>query len=214
MSASAPHVDPRIIERLRHAEDIAARLNTQLQQIAGLSHSDLAKFRTRMLNPDIAIPLLQCYDATIEEKSNEVEALRAEIRKLQARADSIGSDRMDMENQLKIANLQITEMLQADRNNQEVSSRNMFALQSEISVLRQQLAEMNEARSSLTAKAEKDAAQIKTLQETLSEQVKKAEESEAGLLSAKKAMQQAKLQDGDIQSQLEAQRIQLVLISK
>lgn len=209
-----PSVDPRIIERLRHAEDVAARLNTQLQQLAGLSHNDLNKFRTRMLNPDIAIPLLQCYDATIEEKTNEVEELRNKLRTLQNRADSIGSDRVDVENQLKVANLQIQEMLHAERTTQEQSNRGLFAQQNEIAVLRMQLAEANEQRASLLTRTEKDATAVKALQERLAEQSQKLDDALTALHTAKKTVDHARQSDAEGQSQFEAQRIQLVLTSK
>ena len=208
------YVDPRVVERLRHAEDIAARLNTQLQQVAGMTHNDLAKFRNRMLNPDIAIPLLQCYDATIEEKSNEIEALKAELRKAQSRSESIGADRVDLENQLKVSNMQISEMLQNERRTAEDSTRSILAMQSEIALLRQQLAEMHESRSSLQSRVEKEAVHTKELLDKLAEQGKKLEDAESALASAKKQLQNAKLQDDDGQSLLETQRIQLALISK
>ncbi|XQJ26073.1 hypothetical protein NXY56_002022 [Leishmania guyanensis] len=79
------------------------RLQRQLQDLLQLPRNEVQEMRQRMQDPDIAIPLLQCYDAVIREKTEEVERLRRETVGLQTQLDAFHRDQLDVSNAVRMA---------------------------------------------------------------------------------------------------------------
>ncbi|KAG5481988.1 hypothetical protein LSCM1_05701 [Leishmania martiniquensis] len=90
-------------ERLRVSDEWNVRLQCQLQALLRLPHNEVEEMRERMQDPDIAIPLLQCYDAVIQEKTEEVQRLRSEAADLQSRLDAFQKDHLDVSNAVRMA---------------------------------------------------------------------------------------------------------------
>lgn len=90
-------------ERLRVSDEWNMRLQLQLQELLQLPQNEVQEMRQGMQDPDIAIPLLQCYDAVIHEKAEEVERLRRETVDLQAQLDVFRKDQLDVSNAVRMA---------------------------------------------------------------------------------------------------------------
>ncbi|KPI85122.1 hypothetical protein ABL78_5815 [Leptomonas seymouri] len=93
----------QLLERLNVSNEWNMRLNQQISELAQLPPSAMQEMRQRMLDPDIAIPLLQCYDAVIEEKSEEVNRLRKEVMELQSELDAFHRDQLDVSSAVRMA---------------------------------------------------------------------------------------------------------------
>ncbi|GET87423.1 hypothetical protein, conserved [Leishmania tarentolae] len=90
-------------ERLCVSDEWNMRLQRQLQELLQLPQNEVQDMRKRMQDPDIAIPLLQCYDAVIQEKTQEVERLRKETVELQTQLDAFRKDQLDVSNAVRMA---------------------------------------------------------------------------------------------------------------
>ena len=93
----------QLLERLHVSNEWNIRLNKQISELTQLPPGDVQQMRQRMLDPDIAIPLLQCYDAVIQEKTEEVEELRKTTGELQAQLDAFRRDQLDVSNAVRMA---------------------------------------------------------------------------------------------------------------
>ncbi|KEG05279.1 hypothetical protein DQ04_24171000, partial [Trypanosoma grayi] len=87
MSAVSENIES-LQKRLQVSDEWNMRLQSQIQELLRLPRSEVEAMRSRMHNPDIAIPLLQCYDAAILEKQEENEKLQQENGKLKAKLEA------------------------------------------------------------------------------------------------------------------------------
>lgn len=201
-------------ERLALYEDWNARLQLQLQQLLRLPQNDTQRLASKMYNSEIAIPLLQCYDAAILEKQEENDTLREELKKLKSKLDSTTSGHDEALHAARLSEelaKATGERLQQDHLHFQQHSE---LLQSEIASLKsevQRLVESESAMKASLASEKKKSAELQREVEAVRIQHIAAEES---LNAATKKLKSLKNQDEDERHVSETQKIQLHLVSK
>lgn len=77
-------------QRLEMTEEWNVRLQHQLQELLDLPQCEVEALKERMQNPEIALPLLQCYDAAIQEKEDRIAVLMKEVEELRLQVEAKG----------------------------------------------------------------------------------------------------------------------------
>lgn len=212
--ASAAALADTLAERLRVSDEWNMRLQHQLQELLQLPRCDVELLRERMQNPDIAIPLLQCYDAAIQEKGDVIKQLEGEVAALQSALGDKERRETEWENDVQVTEgllqkvrAQAQEELQSERERSQ-------ALEIELSRLRQEMRRALE--SSHEERRRADAAQQQV--EALQSQLKKTSsdktdlESELDLLQRKAKQCFSVGEEKELEG--EAQRVRLQLLSR
>lgn len=75
-------------ERLYISEEWNKRLHHELQELLQLPPADLQACRERIQNIDVSLPLLQRYDAVIQEKDERIDELEGRLQHLQSEVES------------------------------------------------------------------------------------------------------------------------------
>lgn len=75
-------------QRLAMSEEWNRRLHQELQELLQLPPVDLQAWRERMESVEISVPLLQRYDAVIQEKEERIEELQLRIQHLHAEVEA------------------------------------------------------------------------------------------------------------------------------
>ncbi|RNF08427.1 uncharacterized protein Tco025E_07176 [Trypanosoma conorhini] len=201
-------------KRLQLSEEWNMRLQSQIQELLRLSRSEVEAMRDRMQNPDIAIPLLQCYDAAILEKQEENEKLQREMSRLKAMLENTTSELGEAREAVRVAEVQLKDLRMQAQEERSCLEEAKHEVDREAAQLRRELSRSLDAEAALKHETEQlkrersalqgDAAQIQRNTETLEEEAKHAQYRLKTIASEKEETQQ----------QGELQRIQLQLLSK
>jgi hypothetical protein len=149
------HLDAgRLAERLRLSEEWNVRLQNQIQSLLQLPANDVVKLRSKMQSPDIAIPLLQCYDATIQEKQAEIDALQQQNHRLRAAADALNAGHGEANNAVRIAEELLRQTAERAREDSERAQREVEQLQRDLLQMRKVVTELTESESALKRRVE------------------------------------------------------------
>nr|CCC90672.1 unnamed protein product [Trypanosoma congolense IL3000] len=201
-------------KRLLLSEDWNLRLQNQIQELLRLPRNEVEVLRSRMYNPDIAIPLLQCYDATIVEKQEENEKLLLENQRLKSRLEEITSELNDMQ-----GTVQETEELMKER--QVESQRQQRCIddvrlqaEHECAKIRQDLTRALEDEGNMRREVKQMQRQLAAAQEEAQQRQQEVAKMEEMLRITQCRLKAASGEKEETQQQHEVQRIQLQLLSK
>ncbi|EKF27403.1 hypothetical protein MOQ_008878 [Trypanosoma cruzi marinkellei] len=201
-------------KRLQLSEEWNMRLQSQIQELLRLSQNEVKTMRDRMQNPDIAIPLLQCYDATILEKQEENEKLQREVDKLKLMLQTANGELEETREAVRMAEVQLKELRMQAQEEHENLENAKHEVEREAALVRQQLARSLDAEAALKREvdqlkrglnmAQGDAAQFQRDTVTLGEEAKQTQSRLKTIENEKEETQQLG----------ELQRIQLQLLSR
>ncbi|RNE97401.1 hypothetical protein TraAM80_09344 [Trypanosoma rangeli] len=200
--------------RLQLSEEWNLRLQSQIQELLRLSHSEVEAMRERMQNPDIAIPLLQCYDAAILEKQEENEKLQREMNKLKSMLEATTSELEEAREAMRVADMQLKQLRMQAQEERGCLEDAKLEMEREAAQARRELARSLDAEAALKREIEQlkqelsviqsDATKFQRNTETLEEEAKHAQSRLKTIASEKEETLQHE----------ELQRIQLQLLSK
>ncbi|EKF98597.1 hypothetical protein TCSYLVIO_010502 [Trypanosoma cruzi] len=212
--ATLPDDVESLHKRIQLSEEWNMRLQSQIQELLRLSQNEVKTMRDRMQNPDIAIPLLQCYDATILEKQEENEKLQREVDKLKLMLQAANDELEETREAVRMAEAQLKELrMQAQEEHNSLENAK-HEVEREAALVRQQLARSLDAEAALKREvdqlkrelnmAQGDVAHFQRDTVTLGEEAKQTQSRLKTIESEKEETQQLG----------ELQRIQLQLLSR
>ena len=174
------------------------------------------ELRQKVERPDIAIPLLQSYDATITEKDAAINSLRMERDRIQRQLEERVNNHADVSDAAKLseerANVAIEEYRQRFESSQEEVSQlqaSVHALQQELQIVKERASSsiLNEARcKDEVSKASKARDELAAAISELKATNAKLQEDNESLLRAAQAL---KRREEDVHGETEAQKMQL-----
>lgn len=190
------------------------RLNQQLQSVLGMPQRRLDSLLERMLNSEVAIPLLQCYDAALQEKSEEMDRLQQENVQLRTRLELCAGERAELNGAVRVAeDLASTVRGKTTEELQRLDSVNKEIL-SEAASLRRELARALDAENTARVEADRSAHQVFAIRADLEKQrVENAQLGEA-LTQARAKLQARERADSEVEATQETQRVQLDYLTR
>ena len=204
----------RLREKLNMSEEWCTRLQRQIQDLLRLPYNDTEKLRQKMSNPEIAIPLLQCYDATIKAKEDEVEKLNREVDRLRGQNGlQLGTDREVVEN-ARVAEETAKEAIHRAEQEIRHSQQQVQRLLAENATLKEKINAQSEDDNRLHNARKKDKQEIAELQEQISEFRKRCAQMETDMAIMDKKLKSRRDVDDSERNATEAQKVQVHLLQK
>ncbi|KAG5508774.1 hypothetical protein JKF63_05272 [Porcisia hertigi] len=201
-------------ERLHVSDEWNVRLQHQLQELLQLPHSEVQSMRQRMQNPEIAIPLLQCYDAVIHEKTDEVERLRRETADLQTQLDAFHKDQLDVSNAVRMAE-ELAKSVQGKATAEVQRYLDaVHELQEELVRLRLEMRRALEAENTAKQDALRTSARASSLEAALEAAKQATLKAEAGREAAERKARMHEQHDDEEQMSSVMQKAQLQLMNQ
>jgi chromosome segregation ATPase len=202
----------QLLERLQISNEWNMRLNQQISELTQLPPGDVQEMRQRMLDPDIAIPLLQCYDAVIQEKTEEADQLRKETLELRAQLDAFHRDQLDVSNAVRMAE-DLAKSVQGKAS--EEVQRYVTAvkeLQEEVVRLRLEVTRALDSENAAKQTAQHAADKTVELEKALDAARQEARKAQELLQAAEQKWRQQEQQAGAEQTGLAVQQVQQQLL--
>ncbi|KAG5508938.1 hypothetical protein GH5_06154 [Leishmania sp. Ghana 2012 LV757] len=204
----------RLRERLHVSDEWNMRLQYQLQALLQLPHNEVEGMRDRMQDPDIAIPLLQCYDAVIHEKTEEVERLRRETADLQSQLDAFHKDQLDVSNAVRMTE-ELAKSVQGKATAEaQRSLEAVRGLQEELVRLRIEMARALDAENAAKQDALRTAERAISLERALEVAKQTASTAETAREAAERKLKLQEQQAGEEQTGSAVQTVQLQLMTQ
>ncbi|ORC86392.1 uncharacterized protein TM35_000281080 [Trypanosoma theileri] len=201
-------------KRLQVSEEWNMRLQSQIQELLRLPRSEVEAMRGRMQNPDIAIPLLQCYDAAILEKQEENERLVIETNRLKTQLEAAGVELQDARAAQQEMEVRLQEAHSVQQQREEQLNEQLHEAQRSSTRIQHELSRSLDAEATLRRDVERLQQQLAELQhETTHIQEDNAALQEAALQASRRLKSTASAAEATQQAG-EVQRVQLQLLSK
>lgn len=201
-----------LIERLRVSDEWNLRLQTQIQELLRLPRSDVVALRARMQTPDIAIPLLQCYDAAIAEKSDEVAALLAENTKLRQQAQGQATEQAALAEAVRVAEGMAAQLQSKAREEVARWEGAVKGLQAELAQHRQESLRALESETEARERSEGLVRQVAVLREEISSLKEEAERDAEARRLLETRLRLREQADGAEAAESESTHIELQLL--
>jgi chromosome segregation ATPase len=200
--------------RLAHYEDLNQRLNATLQQLVRLPQSELGLFTARMQDPDIAVPLLQCYDAALSEKQQQLDAANADIASSRVALRTAQAGHDDAAHAARLAEELARSTAERLRDDHERFHIQQEQLQTELHRIKERAQQLIDSESSLKAQLATEKQKVLDLSEALERARGDANVAEETLEHAQRKLKANRLQDNEERYVSETQKVQLQLIAK
>ncbi|KAG8346144.1 hypothetical protein ERJ75_001457800 [Trypanosoma vivax] len=201
-------------KRLHLSEEWNMRLQAQIQELLRLPRSDVEILRSRMHNPDIAIPLLQCYDATIMEKQEENERVIQENQKLRLQLDSVNGELCLSRDAARTAEELLKETQQSAQQQQRSLEDMRVHAERDCQKLQQDLACALESESKLKHEVQLMRRQLTAAQEEAAQRQRDVAALEEAVRLAHGRLKSTTNEKDETLQQREVQRVQLQLLTK
>lgn len=201
-------------KRLQLSEEWNLRLQSQIQELLQLPHNEVETLRSRMYNPDIAIPLLQCYDATILEKQDENEKLQQENHRLRSRLQEMTTNVAEMQEAVQTAEDLMKEKEVESQRQQRCIDDVRLQAEHECAKARQDLSRALETEGNMKREVKQMQRQLAAAQEEVVQRQREVATLEETLRLTQSRLKLASSEKEETQQQHEVQRIQLQLLSK
>ncbi|KAH9584222.1 hypothetical protein LSM04_004511 [Trypanosoma melophagium] len=201
-------------KRLQVSEEWNMRLQSQIQELLRLPRSEVEAMRGRMHNPDIAIPLLQCYDAAILEKQEENERLLLEANKLKSQLDAATVELQDARSSQHEAEVRLQEAHHIQQQQQQQLTEQLHEAERSATRIQHELSRSLDSEATLRRDVERLQQQLTELQHEMTRiQQDNAELQEAAQQASRRLKNTASAAEAT-QQEGEVQRVQLQLLSK
>ncbi|CUG88401.1 Hypothetical protein, putative [Bodo saltans] len=200
--------------RLVHYEDLNQRLNTTLQQLVRLPQAELGQFTARMQDPDIAVPLLQCYDAAISEKQQLLDTANADITRARVALRASEAGRDDAVHAARLAEELARSTAERLRDDHERFHLQTEQIQTELHRMKEKAQQLIDSESSLKAQLVTEKQRSTDLAEALERARGDAHGAAETLEHAQRKLKANRLQDNEERYVSETQKVQLQLIAK
>ncbi|KPA77864.1 hypothetical protein ABB37_06664 [Leptomonas pyrrhocoris] len=204
----------QLLERLNISNEWNMRLNQQISELTQLPPGDVQQMRQRMLDPDIAIPLLQCYDAVIQEKTEEVDQLRKEKAELQGQLDAFNRDQLDVANAVRMAEDLVKSVQGKSSDEVQRYVTAVRELQEETVRLRLEVTRALDAENAAKQSALHASEAASSLQKALEAAKQEAAKAQEALQVAERRGRQHAQQAGEDQMGLAVQQVQQQLLQQ
>ncbi|KAK7194087.1 hypothetical protein NESM_000321400 [Novymonas esmeraldas] len=214
MSAPPPTELRQLRERLRTSDEWNVRLQHQLQDLLQLPRNEVLDMRHRMQDPDVAIPLLQCYDAVIAEKTEEVARLRREVADAQQQLSAFRRDELDVSNAVRMAEELARSVQGKAAADVQQYVEAVRGLQEELVRLRMEMTRALDAEHTSRQAAQRATERVTALETALEEATRAAATADAARDAALRQVKQQTQQAGEEQTGVVVQRVQLQLASQ
>ena len=204
----------RLREELALSQNWVERHTRQIEQLLRLSPADMAQMASRMGDPELAIPLLQCYDDTIRQNEEEIGRLRHANQDLRRRLGTSEAGGQEGFDAARLAEETAAAMLQNAKAEIANFRANADRLEVANASLKERLAAMADTESRLKASAAKDVREMEALNDKITELTRSLNKANTALDDANRLLRQKTADESSDKNSSEAQKIQLHLMAK
>lgn len=203
-----------LLTRLQVSDAWNVRLQSQLQELLKLPRSDVDDMRLQMQNPEVAIPLLQCYDAAIKERSDRVEQLEMEVMQLRSVVDARATRELEAANDLEVSDGLLRAVRSQAAEEVQREAEKTVALTEEVNRLRLEMRRSLEAGKEAEETASQLKARLASVQADLQRRTAEKSELEETLRASQSKAKQHRQAELEASLEGEAQTVRLQLLSR
>lgn len=200
--------------RLAHYEDLNQRLNSTLQQLVRLPQAELNQFAARMHDPEIAVPLLQCYDAALSEKQEQLDSATTELSQARAALRGAQAGHDDAVHASRLAEELARSTAERLRDDHERFNVQVEQLQGELHRVKEKAQQLIDSESSLKAQLLTEKQRAADFAEALERTRADHAAAEESLGQLQRKLKSHRSQDEEERHVAETQKVQLQLIAK